>query len=125
MKPGDLQALCLRGAKAGIQHLADLLEKGLASGVLKPRDLAVVTGILTDKAIELEPLVRNEDAPLTPEQVEREMEEIDHLRAELARRRGVTNGVREAPVADAAPEAPQTPIGEDVRGDRPPGLFRR
>lgn len=89
MKPGDLQALCLRGAKAGIQHLADLLEKGLASGALKPRDLAVVAGILTDKAIKLEPLVREQGGAGPQDglgQLDELTDEILRMRAELKRR---------------------------------------
>jgi hypothetical protein len=83
----ELQALFMRGAQAGALTLVGLLEGGSASGAIKPRDLAVVTGILTDKLAKLAPLVAKDDeaASISLEEMEREHEEHGRLLAELRR----------------------------------------
>lgn len=80
MTPAQLQALFLRGAEAGARTLVTLLERGTSDGTIKPRDLAVVTGIMVDKVAKLAPFVRKgEDDPPTQE----ELEDAERRAAEL------------------------------------------
>lgn len=87
MSPGELQALFLRGAEAGARTLVSILERGAQDGTIKPRDLAVVTGIMVDKVAKLAPFVRREEEPLTLEDLARAEEDAERLLAERQRER--------------------------------------
>lgn len=63
MSHAEIQALFLRGAEAGAKTLVNLLEAGTKDGSIKPRDLAVVTGIMVDKVVKLAPFVRRDEDP--------------------------------------------------------------
>jgi hypothetical protein len=72
----ELHAVFLRGAEAGARTLVGILEKGAAEGKIGPRDLAIVTGVMTDKAVKLAPLAAKDDPYVLTDEERADAEEF-------------------------------------------------